>query len=73
MSNKIYSSFEELDRDIRIAGLKQSIAEERFRGGIQLIREQFQLRSLKNETQDILRKFVLPWAIQWGIKKLRKG
>jgi hypothetical protein len=73
MSNKVYSSFEELDRDIRIAGLKQSIAEERFRGGLHLIREQFQFRSLKSGTEDILRKFVLPWAIQWGIKKLRKG
>ena len=68
----VYNSFEELDRQIKIAKIERRIAEEKFKRGIHLVQEQFYPDTLKYGLINRLGKQLVPIALEWGLNKLRR-
>jgi len=67
-----YNSFEELDRDIQIAKLERLLAEEKFKRGVHLVQEQFYPDSLKQGLINKLGRQLLPFVLEWGLKRFRR-
>lgn len=68
-----YSSFEEVDRDIKIMGLRREIAKEQVKGDLASIKEQFQppeiLSFLGSGT---LKKVLISWLFGYLLRRLRR-
>lgn len=71
--NKIYTSFEELEREIQIAKLERLLAEEKFKKGIHSVKRQFYPNILSQGLIKDIGRHLLPIALQWGLRKLRKA
>jgi hypothetical protein len=71
--DKVYTSFEELDRDIKIAKLERVLAEEKFKRGVHLVKDQFYPNFRSNAFWKKLGRQLLPFVLEWGLKKLRRS
>ena len=73
MKGRIYSSFEEVDKDLRILQLKRQIAREEIKGDFGDIKKKFDPPELVTSFKEgFLRKFFLSWLINFILRKMRK-
>lgn len=68
-----YSSFEEVDKDIRILDLRRQIAKERVKGDLTSIKEQFQPPEIVSFLgSGVLKKLLFSWLFGYILRRLRK-
>ena len=71
--SRIFNSFEEVDKDLKILNLKREIAIERMKGDVEDVKDRFrppEVLSLLNS--GTLRKVLISWAFGYLLKRLRK-
>ncbi len=73
MNNRQYTSFEEVDRDLKILHLRRQIAEEEIKGNLAEFKKRFEppalLASLK---EGVVKKFLISWALGFLLRKMRR-
>ncbi len=73
MKNRIYRSFEEVDRDLKILNLRRQIAREEIKGDLGDIKKRFEPPEiLSNLREGLLKKVFFSWLAGFIIRKIRK-
>jgi hypothetical protein len=73
MKNRIYTSFEEVDRDLKILDLRREIAKEELKGGVLDLKHRFEPPELLSSLGDgFLKKMLFSWLIGFIIRKIRR-
>lgn len=73
MKNRIYTSFEEVDRDLKVLQLRRQIAQEEIKGDLADIKKHFEPPEILTFLRDgILKKLLLSWLIGFILRKIRK-
>lgn len=73
MKGRVYTSFEEVDKDLRILQLKREIAREQVKGevvGVKRFFEPPELFSFLGE--GIVKKMLLSWLVAFVLRRFRK-
>ena len=73
MNNRIYKSFEEVDRDLKVLSLRRQIAQEEMKGDLIDIKKRFEPPEILSFLRDgVLKKLLFSWLVGVVIRKLRK-
>ncbi|TNF72626.1 MAG: hypothetical protein EP302_04935 [Bacteroidetes bacterium] len=73
MKNRIYTSFEEVDKDLKVLNLRRQIAQEEIKGDLADIKSRFEPPELLSFIRDgILKKLLLSWLVGFILRKIRK-
>ncbi|MEJ2583578.1 MAG: DUF6327 family protein [Robiginitalea sp.] len=73
MKNKIYTSFEEVDKDLKVLKLRRQIAHEEIKGDLADIKSRFEPPELLSSLRDgFLKKLLFSWLVGFIIRKIRK-
>jgi hypothetical protein len=73
MKNRIYTSFKEVDRDLKVLSLRRQIAREEIKGDVIDIKKRFEPPELLSYLRDgVLKKLLFSWLVGFVIRKIRK-
>ncbi len=73
MKNKIYTSFEEVDKDLKVLNLRRKIAQEEIKGDLLDIKSHFEPPEILSFLRDgILKKLLLSWLVGFILRKFRR-
>lgn len=73
MKNKIYASFEEVDKDLKVLNLRRKIAQEEIKGDLLDIKSHFEPPEILSFLRDgILKKLLLSWLVGFILRKIRR-
>lgn len=73
MKNRIYTSFEEVDKDLKLLSLRRQIAQEEIKGDLLDIKSHFEPPEVLSFLRDgVLKKLLFSWLIGFIIRKFRK-
>jgi hypothetical protein len=73
MKNRIYTSFEEVDRDLKVLNLRRQIAQEELKGDLMDLKSRFEPPEILSLLRDgVLKKLLFSWLIGFIIRKIRK-
>ena len=73
MKGRIYTSFEEVDKDLRILQLRRQIASEEIKGDLGDIKKKFEPPEIISSFGDgFLRKLVFSWLVSFILRRVRK-
>ena len=73
MKNRIYTSFEEVDKDLKVLSLRRKIAQEEIRGDLIDIKKHFEPPEILSVLRDgVLKKLFFSWLIGMILRKIRK-
>ena len=73
MKNKIYTSFEEVDKDLKVLNLRRKIAQEEIKGDLLDIKSHFEPPEILSFLRDgILKKLLLSWLVGFVLRKIRR-
>ena len=73
MKNKIYTSFEEVDKDLKVLNLRRKIAQEEIKGDLLDIKSHFEPPEILSFLRDgILKKLLLSWLVGFILRKIRR-
>jgi len=73
MKNRIYTSFEEVDKDLKLLSLRRQIAQEEIKGDLIDIKSRFEPPELLSFLRDgVLKKLLFSWLVGFIIRKIRK-
>ena len=73
MNNRIYTSFEEVDKDLEVLSLRRQIAQEEMKGALIDIKKRFEPPEILSVLRDgVLKKLLFSWLIGFVIRKFRK-
>ena len=73
MNNKIYTSFEEVDKDLKVLNLRRKIAQEEIKGDLLDIKSHFEPPEILSFLRDgILKKLLLSWLVGFILRKIRR-
>ena len=73
MNNRIYTSFEEVDKDLEVLSLRRQIAQEEMKGDLIDIKKRFEPPEILSVLRDgVLKKLLFSWLIGFVIRKFRK-
>lgn len=73
MKNRIYTSFEEVDRDLKVLNLRRQIAREEIKGDLIDIKQRFEPPEVLSFLRDgVLKKLLFSWLVGFIIRKIRK-
>ena len=73
MKNKVYTSFEEVDKDLRVLKLRRQIAQEEIKGDLIDIKQRFEPPEVLSFLRDgVFKKLFFSWLVGFIIRKIRK-
>ena len=73
MKNRIYTSFEEVDKDLQVLNLRRQIAREEIKGDFIDLKSRFEPPELLSFLRDgVLKKLFFSWLFGYIIRKFRK-
>ena len=73
MKNREYSSFEEVDKDLRILQLRREIAQEEIKGNLGDLKQRFEPASLFTTLgEGVLKRLVISWVLGFLLRKFRR-
>ena len=73
MKNRHYTSFEEVDKDLKILHLRRQIAEEEFKGNLGEFKRRFEPASLFSSLgEGVIKKFLISWVLGFVLRKIRR-
>jgi len=73
MKNRIYTSFEEVDKDLKLLDLRRQIAQEEIKGDLIDIKKRFEPPEVLSFLRDgVLKKLLFSWLLGFIIRKFRK-
>ena len=73
MKNKIYTSFEEVDKDLKVLNLRRKIAQEEIKRDLLDIKSHFEPPEILSFLRDgILKKLLLSWLVGFILRKIRR-
>ena len=73
MKNKIYTSFEEVDKDLKVLNLRRKIAQEEIKGDLLDIKSHFEPPEILSFLRDgVLKKLLLSWLVGFILRKIRR-
>ena len=73
MKNRIYTSFEEVDKDLHILNLRREIAREEIKGEFIDIKSRFEPPEMFSFLRDgILKKLFFSWLVSFIFRKFKK-
>ena len=73
MNNRIYTSFEEVDKDLEVLSLRRQIAQEEIKGDLIDIKSRFEPPEILSVLRDgVLKKLLFSWLIGFVSGKYRK-
>ena len=73
MKNREYSSFEEVDKDLRILQLRREIAQEEIKGNLGDLKQRFEPASLFTALgEGVLKRLVISWVLGFLLRKFRR-
>lgn len=73
MKNRVYTSFEEVDRDLKVLSLRREIAHEEIKGNLRDFKSHFEPPEILSSLRDgALKKLFFSWLVAFIIRKIRK-
>ncbi|MEJ2161893.1 MAG: DUF6327 family protein [Robiginitalea sp.] len=73
MKNQPYTSFEEVDRDLRILQLRRQIAQEEIKGNLGDFRKRFEPSSIFTGLgEGVVKRFMISWILGFLLRKFRR-
>jgi hypothetical protein len=73
MKNRIYTSFEEVDEDLKVLSLRRQIAQEEIKGDLIDIKKRFEPPEVLSYLRDgVVKKLLFSWLVGFVIRKFRK-
>jgi len=73
MKNREYSSFEEVDKDLRILQLRREIAQEEIKGNLGDLKQRFEPASFFTAFgEGVLKRLVISWVLGFLLRKFRR-
>ena len=73
MKNRIYTSFEEVDKDLQVLNLRRQIAREEIKGDLIDIKSHFEPPEMFSFLRDgVLKKLLFSWLFGYIFRKFRK-
>lgn len=73
MKNRQYTSFEEVDRDLKILSLRRQIAEEEIKGNLGDLKRRFEPASIFSSLgEGVIKKFLISWVLGFLLRKIRR-
>lgn len=72
MKNRIYTSFDEVDRDLKVLDLRREIAKEELKGDVLELKHRLEPPELLSSLRDgFLKKLLFSWLVGFIIRKIR--
>ncbi len=73
MKNRVYTSFEEVDKDLKVLSLRRQIAHEEIKGDLRDVKSHFEPPELLSSLRDgFLKKLFFSWLVGFIFRRFRR-